>query len=322
MKIRLFFFVLGMFAFSLQATPQFSSGSSSQSFDLEQFLLPVPITKESIETFFLKAFNNPRYVKDRLPYSLDNFINFLRHGKQTQQGRDYMKATFCVWSPKIKQCDALSAAAFTEWLVELPALVDYLFVPETATTPQQKKQAVKKVLYREFLSKFSVLSENPSMFFDNLADEVLNAADPDINQGVSLEHLRQMIVRFIETCMNKLFWDPSDKDTWANMKHMGDLLGRLKEQGIIKDVDDLNDLCWSLVHRVCHFVSYFGPELPMEFYEEVRKEIQNPSCILLTLEEQESLMETKRATLERAIIESVARIHAHQQGLFTEQDSI
>jgi len=314
---NLLFFVLSFLVIPLQA-----GGVPHSQFDLEQFLLPVPITKDSIENFFLKAFNNPRYVKDRLPYSLDNFITFLRHGKQTNQGRDYLKATLCVWSPKIKQCDALSATAFTEWLVELPLLVDYLFVPEAAVTGQQKKQAVKKVLYREFLSKFSLLSDNPSAFFDHLADEVLLAADPDINHGISLEHLRQMIVRFIDTGLNKLFWDPSDKETWTNMKQIGDLLGRLKEQGIIHDADDLNDLCWSLVHRVCHFVSFFGPELPMEFYEEVRKEIQSPSCMLLTLEEQEALMETKRATLERAILEGVARVHAHQQGILTAQDMV
>jgi hypothetical protein len=304
-----FLFLTGL-GFPLQGMQQ------TPSFDLEQFLLPVPITRDSLEKFFKLEFNSPRYV-DKLTYSLEDCARFLRHGKQTNQGRKYPDATLRLFKLQIGKCEGLSAGALTDLLTELPHLVDYLFVDQS-TKSENKKRAVKTVLYREFLSKFKELSANPAAFFDHLADEVLMVANPDAHQEVSTDHLRQIIVRFIETCIGKLFWDPSDKTTWANIKQIGDLLGRLREQNIITDKDDLNDLCWSLVHRVCHFVNVFGPELPMDFYEEVRKEIQNPCCTLLTLEEQEQLISTKCQVLERTVIEGVAKHHAEELGILTQ----
>ncbi len=291
-------------------------GIQANTFDLEQFLLPVPITRESLEKFFTLEFNNPRYVREKLPYSLENLSKFLRHGKQTSQGRKYCDATMRLFKQKVSESDGLSGLAFTEWLNEFPGLVDHLFAEVDKGTG--KKKAVKNVLYREFLSQFKELSANPASFFDHLADEVLAAADPDANQEISRDHLRQVIIRFLETCISRLFWDPADKDTWTNMRQIGELLGKLYQHKIIADRDDLNDLCWSLVHRICHHINTFSQELPLEFYEELRKEIQNPSSMLLTLEEQEALITSKRQALERVVLEGVAKIHADQMGLVTQ----
>ena len=137
---------------------------ATSQFDLEQFLLPVPITRENLEKFFAIEFNNPRYVREKLPYSLENLSKFLRHGKQTSQGRKYSDATLRLFKQKVNECDGLSGLAFTEWLTEFPALVDYLFVE--GDKGHTKKKAVKNVLYREFLTQFKELSANPSQFFD------------------------------------------------------------------------------------------------------------------------------------------------------------
>lgn len=306
---RFMLLVLTLSAIRLQAT--------QSSIDLDFFLQPLNMTKPGVESFFERLFNSRRYTEDIFPHTFKNLMEFLQHGKQSNQSRDYTKVTLSLFGQKLKGCLYVSAYAFNDFLAELPHLVDYHFTTATKST-EQKKRAIKEALYQEFLNNASMLSRNASVFFERASNAILQAVDPDTDQSISIEALQHTVIRFLETCLSKLLWDPTDRTIWPQVKSIADRLVNLKEQNIIADNEDLNDLCWSLIHRLSYFVDITGVDLPTEFYEQVRQDLQNPVNPLLTLAEQETLVESKRDYLEHVILRSVAKRQALQYGILTE----
>ena len=285
--------------------------------DLDLFLQPLHMTTAGVQSFFENLYNSKRYTEDFYPNNFTHLEQFLEHGAQTQQEKSYTKAIFSLFSQKTKGCLYISAYAFDDLLAQLPRLVGYHF-EQSAKTAEQKKQEIKQILWQEFLNNFEVCKTNPHQFFDNISDSVLNAVDPDAHEEISSEYLRQNIIRFIESSLGKILWDPTDKNIWNNVKSIGDHLVELTKHNIITNLDDLNDIAWSLVHRLCYFVEITGSELPLAFYEEVNLDLQNPTQELRLLEEQEELAESKKSMLEHVIFEGIARQHAREYGLITE----
>lgn len=285
--------------------------------DLDLFLQPLRMTATGLHTFFEHLYNSNRYVEDFFPNNFTHLEQFLEHGRQTAQERNYTKAIFSLFSQKTKGCIYISAYAFDDFLAQLPRLVDYQF-KQPNKTAAQKKAEIKQILWQEFLNHFDLCKENPHQFFETIADSIVKTVDPDAGQEVSAEHLRQTIVRFIENGLGKLLWDPTDRNIWKSVKQIGDHLVELHKHNIIINIDDLNDTAWSLVHRLCYFVDVAGSELPQEFYEEVNADLKNVTHPLLLLEEQEDLAATKRTVLEKMAFGGIAKRQAKQYGLITE----
>jgi hypothetical protein len=285
--------------------------------DLNLFLQPLKMTAAGLHCFFDQLYNSKRYIEDFYPNNFTHLEQFLEHGLQTRQERNYTKAIFSLFSQKTKGCMYISAYAFDELLSGLPRLVEYHFAHQ-AKNAEQKKKEIKQLLWQEFLNNFDLCKENPHLFFDTLSESILKTVDPDAHQDVSTEYLRQTIIRFVEGGLSKILWDPTDKHIWGSVKRIGDHLIELTKHNIITDTDDLNDLAWSLVHRLCYFIDITGSDLPREFYEEINVDLKNATHPLLLLEEQEELAESKRSVLERVVVEGIARQQAKQYGLITE----
>ena len=90
------------------------------------------------------------------------------------------------------------------------------------------------------------------------------------------------------------------------------------EHHIINDLDDLDDLLWTLIHRFCYFLDIVRPELPSAFYEQIKDDLTNQQLALLTIEEQEPLIEPKNSYLLQAVIEGQARKQGAEKGLLLE----
>ncbi len=285
--------------------------------DLELFLRPLQMTAAGLHSFFDQLYNSKRYIEDFYPNNFTHLSQFLEHGKQTQQDRSYTKAIFSLFGQKTKGCIYISAYAFDELLSDMPRLVGYHFA-KPVKSAEQKKKDIKQILWQEFLNNFEVCKQNPHQFFDTLSETIVKNIDPDANQTVSIEYLRQTIIKFIDNGLNKILWDPTDRAIWKNVKHIADHLVELHKNHVITEADDLNDLAWALVHRLCYFIDITGSELPLEFYEELNLDLQNPTHALLLLEEQEELAESKRSVLQRIATEGIAKKHARSYGLLTE----
>ncbi len=303
--------VYGTSALSANTVPTYPSNYDS-------LFQPVEMTREGINRFFTTIYNSPRYTAEILPESLANLSEFLTHGKQMEFGREYARATLSLFSQKVKGCEYMSAYEFSTFLGSLRHLVDHYFAE--STTRAQRKQDMKKVLYQEFLNNFDSFKADPSGFFDTLAEQLLDAVAPE-ESAVSADALRGTIIRFLETSLSKIYWDPNDPQLWANVRDISNALSDLQESQIIIDHDDLNDLYWSLAHRLCYFVNLVGTQLPHEFFEDVYMELRKPTCCLLLHEEQVSLIESKRIMIERVVTEQFAKKQAVNYGIITESVS-
>lgn len=283
-------------------------------FDL--FLQPLQMTSLGVEGFFSNLYNSKSYT-EYFPNSFSHLVQFLEHGKDTGQNRDYTKATVSLFNQKLHGCQYVSAYAFNDFLATLPHLVGHHFTSYTKTA-DKKKQAVTQILYQEFLQNFNEFKENPPAFFDKLSTALVNTIDPDSSTEVSHEYLQQTVVRFLETALSKILWDTNDRNVWENVKQISDNILQIHQHGIIREEDDLNDLGWALTHRICYFIEIAGSDLPAAFYEQVNRELGQEPPAILALEEQEELAQTKLAVIERAIVEGMAHHQARQHGLITE----
>lgn len=299
-------FVLIVSATYLQAT------SSRSIIDLDLFLQPLNMTTAGLQLFFEQLYNSKRYTEDFFPNNIKCHMNkFLWHGKQTNQKSDYIRVTFSLFSQKLKGCLYVSAYSFAEFLDELPELISYNFEEQTPNTETQK-QDVKEVLYQEFLNNFNAFQENPSQFLDTLSERIVAKVQIPVDDPAR-DAARYGIIRFIELCLSKALWDATDKHVAKNIDQISNAVMRLAESNVIKEIDDLNDIAWSLVQRLAYFIDIVGTELPLEFYEQLRDNlVQNP---LFNIEEQEQGIETKRQKLERMVLDGISKKHAQEYGV-------
>jgi len=137
-----------------------------------------------------------------------------------------------------------------------------------------------------------------------------------IDTHVNLEHLRQSLIRFIELAVNKVIWNLQDyKNIWSLFAGLSKSIEELSKQEIIQDIDNVDDMLWSLVHRFCDFLEIVGHELPIEFYPEFKDQLFSSKLLILQLEEQEKSITTKQTQLVQALFEGEARARAYQKGI-------
>lgn len=188
--------------------------------NLDLFLQPLQMTAAGLHCFFDQLYNSKRYVEDFYPNNFTHLEQFLEHGLQTHQERGYAKAIISLFSQKTKGCMYISAYAFDDLLAQLPRLVGHHFT-HPAKSADQKKKEIKQILWQEFLNNFDVCKENPHQFFDAISETIVKTVDPDAQQTVNTEYLRQTIIRFVENGLGKVLWDPTDRNIWKSVKRLG-----------------------------------------------------------------------------------------------------
>ncbi len=292
LKVLSLLFVLTVSPVSLQAIKT----ESQAIVDMDLFLQPLHMTSAGLNFFFEQLYNSHKYTDDFLPiYVAKDIGEILMHGKETHQGPEFFRPAFSLISQKVKRCQYISAYSFVEFLEQLPDLVDYLFSQDNPD--KTKKEIIEDLLYQEFYNNFAAFQEEPRQFFSKLADSILIKTD--------LDAVRASIIRFIELCSSKLLWDPTDKDIWKNISRINNAILKISGKNIITDQDDLNDIAWSIVHRLCYFIDIVKTELPFEVYTTMRDGI--PHTHIFNIEEQEQVIETKRHRLEEVILSGIAK---------------
>ncbi len=282
------------------------------------FYAPLDVSPEGIRDFLQSVYNRQEYI-EILPNNLSHFIQFLQHGKKTHQTRGFAKSVIKLFSNKLKAVQYINAYAFSLTLAELPNLLEEHFSHKRTTALDTYKETINSILYSTFLSKYDFFKKNPKDFFDSLSLEILNTIENDlpiIHEDISCDELRQTLVRFLEISLGKLIWNPSEHEKiWDNFKTISRQFEQLMEHNIINDANDIDDLYWSLIHRFCFFLEVAAPELPVEFYEAIKNDLATQQLLLLELEEQEELIETKGNYLMQAILQGQAKKQAADMGI-------
>jgi len=270
---------------------------------LEELYKNITFTPSGLTCYFKHIYNCPKYAQEALPaIPFKHLEEFLNHGIKTNQSRNYTSAVFRLFDKKFKSIPYLNSEELVPFLQKLPALLE-----KDLESDQKRKSLIKKIIRFELENNFEKLKRNPDLFIDNLAEKIIENDFTSENE-ISREHFCFTIMKFIETCLNKTIWSPVDNDIWENFMNTGKELTNLKEVGIIRDNDDLDDCQWTLTTRFCFFLSLSGTALSVDFYEDACKELSKGIKHLDEITEQEELIISKSASIKDAVILNYASL--------------
>ncbi|HRN78421.1 MAG TPA: hypothetical protein PLU71_04225 [Candidatus Dependentiae bacterium] len=280
--------------------------------------------RSSDVTVIFKQLNNPNFGTDVLPHNFSYLTNLLEFGKNTHKGRTYIERVLRVFNRLIKGTPYINAYAFSDMLEVLPGLLEQDFIAHKSKAFLKNsslldldmydrfKESVNNVLYHNFLSDYDEFKKDPDDFLAGLTTQIIDIVEEEVN----IDQLRHVLLRFLELGTSKLVWSPEDQEyVWTSVKKISNQLAKLVEYNVLQDLDDLDDMYWSLIHRFCFFVDMTHTSLDVEFYDAIQHDLTRGELTLVELEEQESWLESKEDCLTRTIKASKAKKLAYDQGI-------
>lgn len=280
---------------------------------------PVEPTPAQLLQSIQRELKDPKYRQDILPNNFSYLIQLLEYGAKTEQPRDYTQNVLSLFSKLLKGSEYVNSYVFGSLVEQFPRLLKNNFMYYKSDSPTQQlalndldildrlQHNVNSFMYSQFSTEFNRFKENPDMFLDELTKKIVDAASQEMN----IEQLRQTVVRFLEVGLSKLIWNHKDHEkTWESLKTISNRIATLMEYNIIDDLNDLDELFWTLLHRYCYFLSLHSTELPIAFFEKVKLDISTQQLTLFDLEEQESFIQSKSECLMQALITQEAKKRA------------
>ncbi|HEV2600962.1 MAG TPA: hypothetical protein VGT41_01560 [Candidatus Babeliales bacterium] len=284
----------------------------------QKLLAPIDLSATGFNQFVCDVYNQKEYADEVLPNDLDHVIQFLQYGKQLHQPHSYVQHVMRLFANKLKSSTYINASVFCHALKQLPDLMQSYFVVAQRPELHTLQENVNTLLYNSFLHKYSFFKANPSLFFNDLSQDIFSTLGIHAHEqeGV-IADLRKTTLVFLEVALNKLIWNPEDGiDTWRSVKMIAEQLSVLMDHKIIHDFDDLNDLYITLVERYCLFVDIAATNLPHSFYVDIKQDLVMNNELLLKLEEQDTLITPKKDRLLATIFASEHRAQQlyHKEG--------
>jgi hypothetical protein len=227
--------------------------------------------------------------------------------------KDYgsLKGIFKLFSNRYKGVEYVNAHHMNNFLHSL-----YLNIPQCGNPPRHTTilndptsfdrftKTIKTQLIQDFSTRFHEFKIDPELFIGTLAQKITQQAE----QEMDLVQMQHTIVRLLEIAIGKTIWSPYDQQkTWENVQHLSKQLVLLLEENIIDDVDALDDLLWSLLHRYCYFLELTGSLLSPEFYKIVLHDIDNKKLLISVVEEQDELLKPKVLFLKEKVLTAQAK---------------
>ncbi|MFC1842878.1 hypothetical protein ACFLYU_04435, partial [Candidatus Dependentiae bacterium] len=225
----------------------------------------------------------------------------------------------------------VNSYALIELLEIMPELTKHYFEPPKINFLEQNKKLdklVSNMMYNTFLQGFAKFKIDPKKFLHDISGNIVATLQKQTNQAykanlnnnievhVNLEHLRQVLARFLELAFGKLIWSPEDHtNIWDLFQSTSKAVKNFSQKKIMADMDNLDDLYWSIVHRFCFFLDITGHELPIEFYQDFKNKLLSANLLMFQIEEQEQFITNKETHLVQALFEGEAKARAYKQGL-------
>lgn len=274
-----------------------------QSLDMFSFFLrPIDFSKEGITHYFKYTYNHDQYTQ-YLPYNFSHMIQFLEFGQKNNQSQVYAKSILKLFLQKIKGCDFINSYSFVTSLPKIADSLEPYMIKEQAGFIQELQKSLKQRFSNIFSSYMSYFQKNPDAFLDALAEQIAKKTNEvQTQQHVDVEMVRKDIMRFLETCISKLIWSPTDAyQAWRAINEIAYQADRFLDKKLLTDVDALDDICWSLIHRFCYFIDISAQDISQEIFIKIINDIETQKSILLAIEEQENIMTPKKEFLLKKI---------------------
>jgi hypothetical protein len=264
--------------------------------------------------------SDPEFAKRTLPNDFSALIFLIECGKETNYPLNYTNSLFKTFTTLLKGSDYVNPQAFIQFLTSVTPLLQRYFIPYKSSkflksnTDPLELSALNRlqenfiiILHDTFISNYVSFKQDPDTFLNELAMNAFLLAEEEI----AIQTFRKNFIKFIDLAISKLAWKKTDTpQAWDVTKTIALQLIDLVNINAIDERTDLNDLYWSLIHRFCHFVDIQNGELPLNFYEAIKKEINSYDLLLIDLPEDDTFLENKRSYLLRTLMTFEARLRA------------
>lgn len=282
--------------------------------------LPIKFTHNGINTYFRDILNDPYYRQEILPQNFNHIVQCIEYGCKRKQGLSYVQSMIRLFNNILKSSPYISAYAFNDFLEKITPILQTQCLPKKYEPTTDIKEHINNILYNHFLSKFDQFKNDPDTFFDGISHDISLYTHNPIKQSsnISLQEMQKTLMSFLEGILSKLIWSPEDAlQTWQLTKKIALSLEQLLDQHILADEDDLNDLFTSLTERYALFLDISAQAIPIDCYQQIKKEIVAQNLYFLELDEQEPFLEKKSHRLMRTLLESEAKARASEYGIVT-----
>ncbi|QQR62235.1 hypothetical protein IPH25_02200 [bacterium] len=236
-----------------------------------------------------------------------------------KKDRSEMKDVLKLFHNRCKRVEYINPESLSTFLNSLPKyLSSYMYTGQSdqslitfydETMFDQFNKRMNNLLLNSFSKKFDQFKLSPELFLSNIAKQIAQHAQTE----VEIEQLRQTTLRFLETNIGKLIWSPKNAEkTWQSLTKLSKELTTLLEKNIILEVDDLNDLLWSLTNRYCYFLELAGAMMPEDFYISSLEKLKENSMIISRVEEQNEYITSKTDYLKNALEKGLEKSKMNQ----------
>lgn len=263
---------------------------------------------------------DPKYRQDILPNNFSYMVQLLDYGVKTDQDREYAGNVLRLFSNLLKGSEYVNSYVFSALIEQIPSLLkpyfmgfkfesgSQLILANDLDMLERLQRMVTSIVYTKFAQDFTNCKTNPEQFLNDLTQRIVTAT----SQEVSIEQLRQVIIRFLEVGLSKLIWSPKDEEkTWESVKTISHNIASLMEYNIIDDLNDVDALYWTLVHRYRYFLELHSTDMPLACYQKIKNDMLNQKLFLFELEEQESFLPTKQTCLINTVLTQAGKKQAY-----------
>ena len=167
-------------------------------------------------------------------------------------------------------------------------------------------------LFRQKISAANYISaaetERITTFVPTILANYLDLKQARHNRS-ACRKLKRLMVHLVENCLAKTLWDCENQELMTTQcLKIGNNLENMHHANIITDQDDLNDMVHMLIDRFIYVVGLAGTNLPISFYEELKKQLNLASWMHIA--EIEDLVDTKLQKINNAFLTSKIKSHA------------
>lgn len=281
---------------------------------MQQFMRSINFSKQGIRCFIKHVYNAKEYAD----FVVNNFMHLTEFMQRTtDMPRIYQQSVIRMFHNKIKQSLYVNPYALSELLDEMITHLKKAYYNTASQAYDKLHTSISSIMHDTMLNKFDQLKQNPDGFFNELSHNIINLVGTrhDLNGDIPVADLRSTLLLFLQNSLSKLVWSPNDAaGTWLNVKLIADQLARYHQQGIIDNVDDLDDLYTTLLERFYLYLDLAYTELDMATLEAMRTDIASGTLALFEIETEEHFL-TKADRFNQVAADVEVKIQAYQQGI-------
>lgn len=260
-----------------------------------------------------------------------DFIEFWRTASETNL--DVEKAYTCMrlFFNNNQKSELVDYTTVEQTLTVMPQLFEKYFETVGVANGEFRiiQESVEDLLLKSFTEQMNRFQSEPDVFLNKISLDVVDIVKSRLTmirqerEEIEFkEKLRNIVIRFIDSMLNKLIWyEDAYQSIWPSFIGIGDKLHVIGTRGIINDQDNLDELWNTLVTRFCWFLDFKGSVLPVEFFEQIEEDLKNNIVFFLEVEEQDKGIKSKKEILAEAVLTAKAKALAYEKAnVITDQD--